>query len=97
MNPIPMTRPTAQGHERPQGSAAPSPPPEGMGHLGSGPSLTHELRFMSLFQEGRGLSFPCSAAGDVQIDDLSDRARANYFYARTVVGREFAQPAVVAH
>lgn len=87
MNPTPMTRPTAQGHERPQGSAAPSPPPE----------VTHELRFMSLFQEGRGLSFPCSAAGDVQIDDLSDRARANYFYARTVVGREFAQPAVVAH
>lgn len=57
----------------------------------------YELRFMSLFHEGRGLSFPCGPAGEVQIDALSDRARANYFYARTVVGREFAHPAVVAH
>jgi hypothetical protein len=97
MNPTLTNRPAAPGLERPHGSAAPSPPPEGVSQPGSGPSLTHELRFMSLFQEGRGLSFPCSAAGDVQIDDLSDRARANYFYARTVVGREFAQPAVVAH
>lgn len=61
------------------------------------PAAHYELRFTSLFHEGRGLSFPCSATGDVQIDGLSDRARANYFYARTVVGREFAQPAVVPH
>lgn len=57
----------------------------------------HELRFMSLFHEGRGLSFPCDTTGEVHLDELSERARANYFYARTVVGREFAAPAVVAH
>lgn len=56
-----------------------------------------ELRFMSLFHEGRGLSFPCGPSGDVFLDELSDRARANYFYARAVVGREFSVPAVVAH
>ena len=57
----------------------------------------YELRFMSLFHEGRGLSFPCDPSGGVFLDELSDRARANYFYARAVVGREFSVPAVVAH
>lgn len=53
-----------------------------------------ELRFASLFHEGRGLAFPCDAAGRVDLDRLSDRARSNYFFARTVIGREFATPAV---
>jgi hypothetical protein len=61
------------------------------------PATAYELRFMSLFREGRGLSFPCDPSGDVHLDKLSERARANYFYARAVVGREFALPAVVAH
>lgn len=30
----------------------------------------------------------------VDIDALSDKARSNYFYARTVVGREVSVPAV---
>jgi len=55
----------------------------------------HELWFQSLFDSGRGLAFPCDAAGHVVIDALSPRARQNYFYARTVIGREFATPAVV--
>lgn len=54
----------------------------------------YELRFRSLFHEGRGLSFPCDESGQVNIDSLSDHARANYFFARTVIGREFAMPAV---
>lgn len=54
----------------------------------------YELRFRSLFNPGRGYSFPCDAAGHVDLDALSDRARSNYFYARTVIGREFAMPAV---
>jgi hypothetical protein len=66
----------------------------------TGPAATDsgfELRFRSLFNEGRALSFPCDRSGDVYLDGLSDRARANYFYARAVVGREFSVPAVVAH
>lgn len=55
----------------------------------------YELRFRSLFDEGRGFSFPCDSAGRVNIDALSDRARSNYFFARTVVGREFSMPAVL--
>lgn len=54
----------------------------------------YELRFTSLFNQGRGLSFPCNAAGHVDIDTLSARARLNYLYARTVIGREFFMPAV---
>lgn len=54
-----------------------------------------ELRFESLFQPGRGLAFPCDARGRVELDTLSERARRNYLYARAVVGREFATPAVV--
>ena len=54
----------------------------------------YELRFTSLFNQGRGLSFPCDAAGQVDIDTLSARARLNYLYARTVIGREFFLPAV---
>ena len=53
-----------------------------------------ELRFQSLFDEGRALAFPCDAAGRVELDALSERARSNYFYARTVVGRDFGFPAV---
>lgn len=53
-----------------------------------------ELRFESLFVEGRGLAFPCDSNGQVDLDALSDRARSNYLYARAVVGREYRQPAV---
>ena len=59
-------------------------------------SRTYELRFRSLFHEGRAYSFPCNAAGHVDLDALSERARANYFFARTVIGRDFAAPAVHA-
>jgi hypothetical protein len=54
----------------------------------------YELRFQSLFDAGRGLAFPCDLHGHVDLDQLSERARNNYFYARAVVGREFAHPAV---
>jgi hypothetical protein len=57
-------------------------------------SPRYELRFRSLFNEGRALAFPCDAGGRVELDLLSDRARNNYLYARAVVGREFAAPAV---
>jgi hypothetical protein len=51
-----------------------------------------ELRFQSLSDNGRGLAFPCDDLGKVDIDQLSDRARNNYLFARTLVGREFATP-----
>ena len=52
----------------------------------------YELRFKGLFDVGRGLAFPCDAQGNVDLDSLTDRARLNYFYARTTVGRDFFAP-----
>ncbi len=54
----------------------------------------YELRFQSLFDSGRGFAFPCDPEGQVDLDQLSDRARNNYLYARAMVGRELACPAV---
>ena len=54
-----------------------------------------ELRFESLFNPGRALAFPCDERGQVELDSLSEPARRNYFYARALVGREFATPALV--
>ena len=54
-----------------------------------------ELRFQSLFHQGRAMTFPCDAAGHVDLDALSERARENYLYARAVIGREYSVPAVL--
>jgi hypothetical protein len=53
-----------------------------------------EVRFESLFDESRGLVFPCDALGRVDLDALPPRARSNYLYARALVGRDYATPKV---
>lgn len=53
-----------------------------------------QLRFQSLFDSGRGYAFPCDPQGHVDLDQLSERARNNYLYARAMVGRELDTPAV---
>lgn len=53
-----------------------------------------ELRFQSRLDGGRSLAFPCDAAGRVDMDALSETARRDYLYARTVVGCEFSRPTV---
>jgi hypothetical protein len=57
-------------------------------------AVSFQLCFRSLFQSGRGYAFPCDGEGRVDLDALSDSARNNYFYARAMIGRELAQPAV---
>jgi hypothetical protein len=56
----------------------------------------HQLRFRSLFDQGRGFAFPCDPSGQVDLDGLSEPARNNYFYARAMVGRELEVPRVEA-
>ena len=53
-----------------------------------------ELRFQSLFDQGRALVFPCDREGYVDLDAVSERARCNYLFARAMVGREYAVPFV---
>ena len=64
-------------------------------HMPHLPLPRFELRFESLFNPGRGLAFPCDERGRVELDTLTERARSNYLYARAVVGREYATPAVI--
>jgi hypothetical protein len=57
-------------------------------------AMNYRLRFRSLFNAGRAYVFPCDAAGHVDMNALSERARLNYLYARTLIGREFMTPDV---
>ena len=57
-------------------------------------STGFELRFYPLSGRGHSFSFPCDVRGEVDLDRLGEHARCNYFYARTVIGREFGWPAV---
>lgn len=54
-----------------------------------------EIRFESLFNVGRSLAFPCDERGRVDINALSERRRSNYFFARAMLGREYAAPRVI--
>lgn len=54
----------------------------------------YELRFQSLVGSGCGYAFPCDPKGHVDLNQLSDRARINYLFARAVVGRELGVPVV---
>lgn len=56
----------------------------------------YEIRFQSLFNEGRGMTFPCDREGHVDFDTLNERARNNYLFARAMIGREYAMPLVCA-
>ena len=53
-----------------------------------------ELQFQSLNESSRSFAFPCDSAGLVDMDQLSAHTRNNYLYARAMVGRELAAPAV---
>lgn len=55
-----------------------------------------QLCYRSLFDSGRGYAFPCDRQGQVDLNLLSERARTNYLFARAMVGRELAVPAVEA-
>ena len=53
-----------------------------------------QLCFQSLFHSGRGYCFPCDPQGAVDMDRMSERLRTNYLFARAMVGRELAVPAI---
>ena len=58
---------------------------------------THELRFQSLHRDGHGMAFACDSAGQVNLDQLPERARNDYLFARAMMGRQFAFPVVAGH
>ena len=64
--------------------------------LAASKAAHYELRFINLLSRRCGYAFPCDAEGHVQLDELSDRGRSSYFYARALVGNEFSSPTVAA-
>jgi hypothetical protein len=52
------------------------------------------LRFRPLQAQLDDCSVPCDAQGHVDLDRLSEDLRRDYFFARTLVGRNFTRPAV---
>lgn len=60
----------------------------------SHPHSDFEIRFQSLHHPGYCMAFECNASGQVNLDELPERARQNYFFARAMTGREFAYPIV---
>jgi hypothetical protein len=61
---------------------------------GPGREPAFRLHFHALVPHGEDLTFPCDAHGHVDIDSLGEKARANYFFARNAVGREYSPPSV---
>ena len=59
------------------------------------PDVRYHIRFQSLKDERLALEFRCDPEGRVELDELSERDRVNYLFARAVVGAEFQRPAVV--
>jgi hypothetical protein len=59
------------------------------------PPVAFQLRFDSLYGQGRGYVFPCDVEGRIDLDALSPRGLDNYLYARAVVGRELCVPRLV--
>jgi len=54
-----------------------------------------ELRYSSLSPLRCGYAFPCDAQGKVDLDQLNERARDNYLYARMAVGFDLQRPQVL--
>jgi hypothetical protein len=57
-------------------------------------SAQYELRYRALSAIGCGFAFPCDGRGQVHMDELGERALANYLYARAAVGYELQWPLV---
>jgi hypothetical protein len=58
------------------------------------PVSHYELHYARLLGVGRSFVFPCDAAGNVEVDSLTERARENYLFARSAVGVEMSLPTV---
>lgn len=53
-----------------------------------------ELRFAPLGTPGAAVAVPCDEAGRVDLDGIDHATRQRYFYAHTLIGRDFARPIV---
>jgi hypothetical protein len=59
-----------------------------------GSRIGPELCFVSISANVQSLTFPCDSAGRVDLDALSENKRNDYFFARALMGRDYAFPVV---
>jgi len=57
--------------------------------------LVYEIIYRPLADVQSVLHFPCDGQGHVDLDELSPQAVENYLFARAMVGRDYALPAIV--
>jgi hypothetical protein len=57
--------------------------------------LVYEIFYRPLADTQSALRFPCDGQGHVDLDELSPQAVENYLFARAMVGRDYALPAIV--
>ena len=62
----------------------------------NGTETAFQLRFRSLVGEANEFTCPCDAAGHVVMDEMDERARSSYLFARAMVGRLYAPPEITA-
>ena len=62
----------------------------------NGERAAFQLRFHSFVGEANEFTCPCDAAGHVVMDEMSERARSRYLFARAMVGRLYAPPEITA-
>ncbi|GAA6141908.1 hypothetical protein [Hydrogenophaga sp. 5NK40-0174] len=63
---------------------------------GNQDELSHyELWYSSKCRQEPDLHFPCDDHGVVDLDSLSEKDKADYLFARALVGRDYAPPTVV--
>ena len=56
---------------------------------------TFGLLYLPVREDEASLSFPCDDGGHVDMNALSERLKANYLLARTLVGRDYHRPVIV--
>jgi hypothetical protein len=66
-----------------------------MTHPAAAPATRYQVRFKAIRAASRDLAFRCDHRGNVELDSLCDKTRTDYLFARALIGRNFARPAVV--
>jgi len=61
-----------------------------------GAGTAFQLRFRSFVGEANEFTCACDAAGHVVMDEMSERARSSYLFARAMVGRLYAPLEITA-
>ena len=61
-----------------------------------GAGTAFQLRFRPLVGEANEFSCSCDAVGHVVMDEMGERARSSYLFARAMVGRLYAPPEITA-